>query len=195
VHDVHLAPWHICALANGQWPILPAHSDDQRPGQYLHTFVLTSVDVPGNPATRIETYLDLEKFSACVLAALQERQVLARESVVEILMRGHGAQSCLGSPARRVPFCMTVTLESVRFRSSICVSLLVDSRHEDDDPKNHQRDGKERENNGHSAECLEFFVDPEQCVALGDLLVVLIPRKLDCHPRIMLDADGFALND
>jgi hypothetical protein len=101
VHDVHLASRHVCALANGQWPILPAHSDDQRSGQDLHTFVLTSVDVPGNPATGIETYFDLEKFSACVLAALQERQVLARESVVEMLIRGHGTQSCLGEPARK----------------------------------------------------------------------------------------------
>jgi hypothetical protein len=41
-----------------------------------------------------ETHLYLEKFSARVLPALQEGQVLARENVVEMLVRGHGLSLC-----------------------------------------------------------------------------------------------------
>ena len=64
-------------------------------------FVLTGVDVPGNPATGIEAYLDLEKLSARVLTGLQEGQVLAGENVVEMLVRGHGSSLRLGQPFRK----------------------------------------------------------------------------------------------
>lgn len=99
---MHLASRHIRALAHGECPVLAAHSDCHRPGEDLHTFVLTGVDVPGNPSTGIETYLYLEEFSARVLAGLQEGQVLACENVVDMFVRGHGLSLCLGQPVRKV---------------------------------------------------------------------------------------------
>jgi hypothetical protein len=62
---------------------------------------LTGVNVSGDPATGIETYLYLEKFSACVPAALQKGQVLSCESVMELAVRGHAPSLHLGRTDRK----------------------------------------------------------------------------------------------
>jgi hypothetical protein len=53
-HDVYAASRHVHALANRERVILAAYSHHQGTGKDLDAFVLTGVDVAGNPPTAVE---------------------------------------------------------------------------------------------------------------------------------------------
>jgi len=80
---VHTAPRNRGDVAGAEQPRGAAGMEPDRSGEDLELFVLTEMKVPGNEAGRFEANDGSHRRSAGVVGGVREREVLARERVVD----------------------------------------------------------------------------------------------------------------
>ncbi len=83
----------LCPTPKGL--LLASDANCQRTFEHLDALVLANVYVQWDPATGIESHLELEELAVGVAAGLKDGYVLAGENVMHMITGGHEAQSRL----------------------------------------------------------------------------------------------------